>query len=73
MLVETDLETSGAITTITVNPGPDQGTSEVTISTELPVRAGVLGVIERALTTRFLRLIYARELELLAARARERA
>jgi len=70
VLVETYLETNGAITTFTVNPGPDQGTSEVTISTELPVRAGVLGVIERALTTRFLRPLYVRELELLAARGR---
>ena len=68
VLVETYLETNGAITTFTVNPGPDQGTSAVTISTELPIRAGVLGVIERALTTRFLRPLYVRELELLAAR-----
>jgi len=72
VLVETYLETNGAITTFTVNPGQDQGTSKVTISTELPVRPGVLGAIERALTTRFLRPIFARELELLAAHAGER-
>ena|SRR5690348_3083209 len=55
VLVETDLDTNGAVTTFTVNPGPVQGTADVTIATELPVRAGILGVIERALSTRFLR------------------
>src|SRR5579864_5793069 len=66
VLVETDLDTNGAVTTFTVNPGPVQVTADVTIATELPVRAGILGVIERALSTRFLRPIYARELVLLA-------
>lgn len=73
VLVETYLDTNGAITTFTVNRGPDQGVSEVRISTELPARGGLPGVIERALTTWFLRPLYTRELELLAARAKERA
>jgi hypothetical protein len=69
VLVETDLDNSGAIRTFTVNRCADQETSTVTISTELPVRTGVLGAIERFLSTRYLRPIYVRELELLAARA----
>jgi Polyketide cyclase / dehydrase and lipid transport len=72
VLVETYLNGNGAITTFTVNPGRNPGTSEVTISTELPVRSGLLGLIERTLTIRFLRPLYVRELELLAARAGER-
>src|SRR5216683_8054408 len=34
VLVETYLDSNGAITTFTVNQGADQGTSNVTISTE---------------------------------------
>ena len=36
------------------------------ISTELPVRSGFLGRIERAMSTMLLRPIYAKELENLA-------
>jgi hypothetical protein len=54
-------------TPFTVNPVPVDGAADVTIATELPVRTGVLGAIERALITRFLRRIYVRELALLAA------
>ena len=73
ILVETDLDSNGAITTFTVNPGPVSGTSDVTITTELPVRSGPLGAIERFLTTRFLRPLYVKELALLEACAGERA
>ena len=73
ILVETDLDSNGAITTFTVNPGAGSGTSEVTITTELPVRSGLLGAIERFLTTRFLRPLYIKELALLAECAGERA
>jgi len=65
-LVETDLDSNGAVTTFTVNPGMLPGTSNVTIATALPVRAGILGSIERAVTTRLLRPIYFRELAQLA-------
>jgi len=65
VLVETYLEGKGAVTTFTVNPN---GTSsEVTISTDLPVTPGLLGAIERVLSVRILRSIYTRELALLAA------
>ena len=72
VLVETDLDSNGAISTFTVNRGADRETSDVTITTELRVRTGLLGAIERFLTTRYLRPIYVRELELLAARAAQK-
>ena len=65
-LVETDLETNGAVTTFTISSGGAPADSHVTISTELPVRAGFLGKIERTMTTLLLRPIYVRELQNLA-------
>ena len=69
-LVETGLDPNAVVTTFTVAPGPNPAQSEVTISTSLPVRTGLLGAIERFLAARYLRPIYSRELELLAAAAR---
>jgi hypothetical protein len=69
VLVETDLDTNGAITTFIVDPGAAPGQSRVTITTELKVRKGFLGKIERFLTTRLLHPTYVQELELLASRA----
>src|SRR5215470_15662008 len=66
VLVETDLDTNGAVTTFSVNPGGAPADSHVTISTELPVRSGFLGKVERALTTMLLRPIYLKELQNLA-------
>ncbi|MGH9647291.1 MAG: SRPBCC family protein [Bryobacteraceae bacterium] len=66
ILVETNLDSNGAVTTFTVGPGPAPADSHVTISTELPVRNSVLGYIEKALTTALLRPIYKKELENLA-------
>ena len=66
VLVETDLDTNGAVTTFTVNPGHAPADSNVTISTELPVRSGFLGKIERTLSTLLLRPMYVKELENLA-------
>jgi hypothetical protein len=66
VLVETDLDGNGAVTTFTVDPGTAPADSLVTISTELPVRSGFLGRIERTLSTLLLRPIYAKELENLA-------
>jgi len=56
---------SGATTTFAVNPLGDER-SRVTISTALPVRSGLSGAIERALTGRFLRRVYTAELTLIA-------
>src|SRR5215472_6110320 len=69
VLVETDLDTNGAVTQFIVDPNSGGMRSDVTICTELPVRTGVLGTIERFLTARYLRSIYMRQLALLAARA----
>jgi Polyketide cyclase / dehydrase and lipid transport len=66
VLVETDLDTNGAVTTFSVNPGGAPADSHVTISTELPVRSGFLGKVERAITTMLLRPIYVKELQNLA-------
>ena len=66
VLVETNLDSNGAVTTFTVNPDPAPADSHVTISTELPVRSGFLGRIERTLSTLLLRPIYVKELENLA-------
>lgn len=66
VLVETDLDSNGAVTTFTVNPGTAPADSRVTISTELPVRGGFLGSVEKKLTTLLLQPIYRKELENLA-------
>ncbi len=66
VLVETYLEANGAVTTFTVNPGGAPADSQVTISTELPVRPGFMGKIERMMTTLMLRPIYVTELQNLA-------
>ncbi|HYM78822.1 MAG TPA: SRPBCC family protein [Candidatus Dormibacteraeota bacterium] len=66
VLVETDLDANGAVTTFTVSPGTAPADSSVTISTELPVRGGFLGKIERTLSTLLLRPMYVKELENLA-------
>ena len=66
VLVETNLDANGAVTTFTVNPGGAPADSNVTISTELPVRTGFLGKLERTMTTLLLRPIYVKELQNLA-------
>ncbi len=66
VLVETDLDANRAVTTFTVDKGPAPADSRVTISTELKVRSGFLGIIEKSLSTLLLRPMYVRELENLA-------
>jgi len=66
VLCETDLDANGAVTTFIVDQGPAPADSRVTICTELRVRSGFLGIIEKALSTLLLRPIYARELENIA-------
>ena len=68
VLVETNLP-AGAVTTFTVDPRAEGRHTQVTIITELETRDGILGLLERFLTTVTLRRIYAQELGLLAARA----
>ncbi len=66
VLVETGLDGNGAVTTFTVEPGTAPADSRVTISTEIPVKSGFLGRIERAFATLLLRPIYIKELQNLA-------
>ena len=65
VLAETDLAT-GAVTTFTVVPTDGGNHSEVTIGTELPLRKGLAGIVERLLVPRQLRPVYLRQLRLLA-------
>jgi hypothetical protein len=60
VLVETDLG-KGAVTTFVVDPLGSRR-SLVTITTDLPMRAGVFGAIERAVTRRFFRRVYTAQL-----------
>jgi hypothetical protein len=62
VLVETDLDTNGAVTTFTVDAGTAPGDSRVTISTQLRVRRGLLGFIEKTFSTLLLRPMYVQEL-----------
>lgn len=66
VLVETNLEANSWVTTFSVNPGSAPADSNVTISTELPVRTGFPGKIERMLSTLLLRPMYVKELQNLA-------
>ncbi|MCO5192230.1 MAG: SRPBCC family protein [Anaerolineae bacterium] len=63
VLVETDRD-AGSVTTFTVDPHGNG--SHVTIATEVAVRDGLFGTIERRLTTRFLQSTYEKELDQLA-------
>ena len=66
VLVETGLDANGAVTTFIVDPGTAPADSRVTISTELAVRSGFTGFLEKRLSTLLLRPIYLKELENLA-------
>jgi len=68
VLVETNVEPTESITTFTVVPGANGGT-QVTFVTESQSRKGIAGALERWMSTRFLRKLYAEELRLLAQRA----
>jgi len=72
VLAERDIE-RGMYTTFTVEPKDEGRTSEVTITTRLPHRPGLVGgiasAVERAVSKRLLPPVYAEELERLAAYA----
>ena len=70
ILVETDMNT-GAITTFTVEPGLDGQQAFVTITTTTNVPDGIVGKIQGWFTTRLLHPIYEKELDQLAAVAKE--
>jgi len=66
VLVETDLDSNGAVTTFTVDTGTAPANSRVTISTVIAVRAGLPGWIEKTVATLLLRPMYNQELANLA-------
>jgi hypothetical protein len=66
VLVETDLDTNGAVTTFTVDAGNAPADSRVTISTVVPVRSGFPGLLEKTFITLLLRPMYKQELTNLA-------
>ena len=70
ILVETDMNT-GAVTTFTVDPRLDGQEAFVTITTTTNVPDGIVGKIQGWLTTRLLSPIYEKELDQLAALAKE--
>jgi hypothetical protein len=71
ILVETDMNT-GAVTTFTVDPRLNGQESFVTITTTIGVPDGILGKIQGWFTTQLLRPIYSKELDQLAAVAKEK-
>jgi hypothetical protein len=73
MLVETNLEPGGAVTTFLVTPVAQSQHTDVTITTEgRTTYGGVLSVLEQLLATMFLRRVYVRELALLNMLAQQR-
>jgi len=72
VLTETDVE-SGITTIFTVSPIEERRQSHAAIATELSSRGGVLGWLERVVTSAMLRRIYAQQLKLLAALAEKRS
>ena len=69
VLVETN--ENGYATSFTVDPRADGTSTRVTIATTLSGRGGVIGALERHFVTWLLRPVYTRELENLAAVARD--
>ena len=72
VLVETDLQ-RGGLTAFIVDTLDDGQRCRVTISTELPIGGGPIGMLQRYFVKRLLPPTYARELELLAGCVRENA
>jgi hypothetical protein len=61
VLVEKDLDRP-TVTTFTVERGAHEGEAFVTFDTELESRSGVLGAVERWVSTAFLQRVYREEL-----------
>jgi hypothetical protein len=69
VLIEKNIVGTPSVTTFIVEPGGRMDETIVTISTQLNARRGWAGAIERFLTERVLRPMYAEELGLLEAAA----
>jgi len=70
LLVESNMDGDPSITTFTVEPAEDGHASDVTIDTRITTKPGILGLMERTMSSRFLMSLYRQELALLAVRAR---
>ena len=70
VLVEEYSEPAPSKTTFLVEKSPSGPGTRVTFTTEMTSRKGLAGTIERFMSTRFMKKLYAEELALLAARAR---
>lgn len=68
VLVERDVDKK-SVTTFTVSPARDGRESDVTIKTELKVRGGIFGLVDRMASKAFLQRVYRDELARLAAYA----
>jgi len=68
VLVETNVEPAGSQTTFTVAASAGGG-CDVTFYSEFESRDGLAGVVERFMSKRFLKKLYAEELALLASRS----
>jgi hypothetical protein len=72
VLVERHILGSDSVTTFIVDPGANANEALVTISTAMTHRAGFGGAIEKFVSKRVLRPMYAEELRLLEAAAADR-
>ena len=70
VLVEEYSEPASSKTTFLVEKSPSGSGTRVTFTTEMTSRTGLAGTIERFVSTRFMKKLYAEELGLLAARAK---
>jgi len=68
VLVERDVE-GKVVTAFTVNPAREGREADVTITTEIVTRGGLLGIVERMVSKAFLERVYRDELARLAAYA----
>jgi hypothetical protein len=71
VLIEKNILGNDACTTFVVDSGMHSNEAVVTIRTELTVRRGWIGAVERLLTTRLLHPMYEEELKRLESAARE--
>ena len=69
VLVESNMDPEPSVTTFTVEPAEGGHASDVTIETRLGAKPGILGSIDRAMSSGFLKALYREELGLLTAQA----
>ena len=71
VLVERNIEGNEAISRFVVDPDPSGKSCQVTIHTDIPVRGGLAGMIEKFILTRVLSSVYKEELKRLEAAAQQ--